>query len=214
MEVKTEKTCLHCGAIAPSAEFQKGSLKCRQCRKEYHRLWYIKNKDKCAVKARAKRELDPVATAAKDVAYRLRYRDRILATKRRQSVIHSSTNVARAAAWVKANPDRARECSRISAAARRATRRGNGGVFTKQQWLDKLNYYNYHCAYCLSESPFLTIDHIVPIARGGRHADENIAPACGSCNSRKAARTPLEFIASISVPRSALRVASVWDTKK
>jgi 5-methylcytosine-specific restriction endonuclease McrA len=29
------------------------------------------------------------------------------------------------------------------------------------------------------------IEHVIPIARGGLHVDENLAAACGSCNSQK-----------------------------
>ena len=42
------------------------------------------------------------------------------------------------------------------------------------------------CKYCKQPcSP--TIDHVVPIARGGRHEPSNVVPACGGCNSSKAA---------------------------
>lgn len=40
------------------------------------------------------------------------------------------------------------------------------------------------CLYC-SSTKLIEIDHIIPIARGGRHAIGNLAPACRACNRNK-----------------------------
>lgn len=37
----------------------------------------------------------------------------------------------------------------------------------------------------------LTIDHIVPVSRGGTNAEHNLTTLCRSCNSRKGARPPV-----------------------
>jgi len=37
-----------------------------------------------------------------------------------------------------------------------------------------------------------TIDHIIPLAKGGRHVTNNLACACRSCNSKKKAKLPEE----------------------
>jgi 5-methylcytosine-specific restriction endonuclease McrA len=42
------------------------------------------------------------------------------------------------------------------------------------------------CAYC-GATENITVDHIVPLSRGGRHEPSNLAPACLSCNSSKCA---------------------------
>ncbi len=43
---------------------------------------------------------------------------------------------------------------------------------------------NHRCAYCSQSLP-LTLDHVIPLARGGKHVRENILAACKPCNSRK-----------------------------
>ncbi len=39
----------------------------------------------------------------------------------------------------------------------------------------------------------LTMEHIVPIIRGGKSAKGNIVPACKECNSKKKHMVPLEW---------------------
>jgi len=54
------------------------------------------------------------------------------------------------------------------------------------------------CAYC-GEHGRLTLDHVVPLARGGAHRIENLVAACKPCNSRKGARNELEFRALLAL---------------
>ena len=60
-------------------------------------------------------------------------------------------------------------------------------------WNHMLSVYAGLCAYC-GARPADSVDHIVPVARGGRHSTENILPACISCNCAKRKKTALEFI--------------------
>ncbi len=50
------------------------------------------------------------------------------------------------------------------------------------------------CQYCaLDLSPEeATLDHVVPVSRGGASTRANLVTACTDCNSRKADRTPKE----------------------
>jgi 5-methylcytosine-specific restriction endonuclease McrA len=48
------------------------------------------------------------------------------------------------------------------------------------------------CVYCGSVEN-ITIDHIVPLSRGGKHEASNLAPACFSCNSSKCNRLLSEW---------------------
>jgi len=51
---------------------------------------------------------------------------------------------------------------------------------------------DYTCQYCGVRNHDITLDHIVPRSRQGRHTWENLVCACGRCNRRKAGRTPQE----------------------
>ena len=48
------------------------------------------------------------------------------------------------------------------------------------------------CMYCGKSEGHMTVDHIVPRLRGGRHTWENLVCACQRCNNKKANRTPAE----------------------
>lgn len=51
------------------------------------------------------------------------------------------------------------------------------------------------CYYCGRSTPpkQLTMDHIVPIARGGRSTKSNVVPACKECNYKKKQLLPMEW---------------------
>lgn len=47
------------------------------------------------------------------------------------------------------------------------------------------------CYYCKQKFPSseLTMDHILPVARGGKSTKRNCVPACKNCNTEKGAKT-------------------------
>lgn len=55
---------------------------------------------------------------------------------------------------------------------------------TANDWLEIQARHNHRCAYC-GKQTILTMDHVIPVSKGGKHVKENIVPACLSCNARK-----------------------------
>ena len=51
------------------------------------------------------------------------------------------------------------------------------------------------CYYCGRTYPpgELTLDHIVPLARGGKSKKGNVVPACKACNNKKKYLLPVEW---------------------
>jgi 5-methylcytosine-specific restriction endonuclease McrA len=51
------------------------------------------------------------------------------------------------------------------------------------------------CHYCEREvgARRLTLDHVVPLIRGGRSVRANVVPACKDCNSAKQSLLPWEW---------------------
>ncbi|HUV50172.1 MAG TPA: HNH endonuclease [Anaerolineae bacterium] len=50
----------------------------------------------------------------------------------------------------------------------------------------------YYCDRAVSPKE-LTMDHIVPIGRGGRSTKSNVVPSCKGCNNKKKQLLPMEW---------------------
>jgi 5-methylcytosine-specific restriction endonuclease McrA len=99
--------------------------------------------------------------------------------------------------WRRNNPDKATGPSLRWAAknplavkaikSRRGAKiRNADGVVTAQDLSRMLEEQGGLCNYCKKDiSTTFTVDHIVPICKGGPHAPENVQLLCKSCNCRK-----------------------------
>lgn len=52
------------------------------------------------------------------------------------------------------------------------------------------------CHYCGKKFPpeALTMDHVLPVVRGGKSAKGNVVPCCKQCNNEKKYLTPAEIV--------------------
>ena len=58
---------------------------------------------------------------------------------------------------------------------------------------------NFTCQYC-GHVKEISIDHILPVSRGGKSTWENTVTACQKCNSKKGNKTPEEANMKLSRP--------------
>ena len=63
-------------------------------------------------------------------------------------------------------------------------------LLIKQDW---------KCGYCGVHMSAPTVDHKIPVSRGGTDAKENLIAACQPCNSRKGNKTDKEYEAFLSL---------------
>jgi 5-methylcytosine-specific restriction endonuclease McrA len=212
------KTCTKCGQTLPLESFSpsKGALygvrsKCKPCcaaaAKDYRKRnpekviaygarYRQENPEKIAEHNRRFRESNP--NYAKD--YHAQHRE---AENLRGRLAYWQDPIKQAVRKKKArqeNPEKFRERNRKYAAnnrqklneksARRRARKLEAPTYKlsqKEIW----RLYNYACFYCGEAGG--TIEHVMPLARGGSHGIGNLVPCCGPCNYSKADKTVMEW---------------------
>jgi 5-methylcytosine-specific restriction endonuclease McrA len=93
--------------------------------------------------------------------------------------------------WTRGNPDRRRNIIALRKARKRGNRDSTGVLVA--DWQRLVRRHGGRCAYCGVKGETLQADHVVPLARGGRHAIGNLLPSCGRCNNSKGSRLLIEW---------------------
>ena len=100
-----------------------------------------------------------------------------------------------------ANTELYRERGIIKTNRRRALKQGNGGTYTELDIKCKLQLQGHRCYWCKTKFGKYTVDHYIPLTRGGSNWPDNIVMACQPCNSAKGNKLPEEFYAYLAQQR-------------
>ena len=193
------KRCSVCSEVKTLADFYRGTYACIPCFVERQN----RQREAKRVEKKQLREQQAPARAAKSKEKRKAYRKGYYA-KNRDTVIQKSRTYrsenleacrARELAYQK-TPKGAMVAKNTTHRRRAAKRQGS---VTTDQLLALSAKANGCCYYCRGKFKKLTIDHIVPLSKGGRHDLDNLVMACGPCNLKKTDRDPIEFARSIGV---------------
>lgn len=159
------------------------SVRDRDQRIEYAKVYYQLNRQKYIEKAAAWKDANPerrkeLDRLAKQRAFdadpdgvRARSRERM----RQDRAADPEKFRARFREWAK-TPQ-----GRLYFRAQRDARRGAPYTDEALEWI--ANLVDPVCTYC--GEPAMSIDHIIPVSKGGTGERDNLTPACRSCNSMK-----------------------------
>lgn len=188
--VLVERLCANCGVSIEhrSARAKTCSQRCNMA------VWRVANPERAGEQARRSmatwRKNNPDAAKARSLAQRQRTREHC----RQKSMEWRRANPERSRAGAQSWAARNRNKRKLHNDARRARMLQNGVfVVTLQDWDRIIARYRGCCAYCGEPSTELQREHVIPLARGGRHSVGNIVPACATCNSTKRHRFVMEW---------------------
>jgi 5-methylcytosine-specific restriction endonuclease McrA len=155
--------------------------------KQRMRKWRMDNPE--IYKASKKRsELLPKAIESRQNHYKV--------SGRTWYIAHKDEVIAYSNKWRKANPEQDLANKRRAKHRRRAL--NSKGTYTETQLQARINFYGRRCYLCgcdwnalptktnVSSGEFWkTIDHVIPLSRGGSNWPANLRPACSDCNLSK-----------------------------
>jgi 5-methylcytosine-specific restriction endonuclease McrA len=174
--------CTACRLVLPATMFRadprgytRRKLRCRPCLAAGRRAYNAERLEHVHIVSKAYRDSNPERIHA----HQKLARAKMMAHPCQRAKIYAAT-----AAWYAAHP----EVIQTKNANRDARMKGAPiRDLTRAEWEAIKAAYDYRCVYCGIRPKRLTMDHIVPLSKGGSHTKSNIVPACKSCNSRKGA---------------------------
>ena len=172
-----KKKCTKCGETKDLTEFNKDKSRkngrtpsCKECRKQY----YQANRERFAERKKQYHQENREQILEYQKQYRKANREKLTKQKKQ---------------YYQENPEKLRTRNQ----RRRALKLNASGNATAADIQARFDYYGNRCYYCGCDGK-MTIEHRIPLSRGGTHHPANIVPACDWCNKSKGTKTESEYI--------------------
>lgn len=210
------KKCSKCGEVKPLEEFNKDKsrkdgrqVRCRECEKQRNRQYNKVNREQIAERKKQYHQDNREKQLEQNRQYHQDNRKKIAERKKQYCEANREKIVKRKKEYYQANRKQIAEYSKqyrkdnkeackLREQKRRAREANAAGHCTPEQLQARFDYHGNRCVYCGSEEN-LTLEHMVPLSKGGTNWPANLAPACESCNCSKGARkTFVEFRSEMS----------------
>lgn len=214
------KACTKCGTQYPATleyfgadKRRKDGLRsyCLACHRESSRCWRKANAERHREYSRRWRQENPERERETNRLWKTKNAERHREYSRRWAARnaerHRETNRRRYAQnpekqreasrrWQKVNPEKKR-VNNHNRRARELTAEGTHTVIDIKTQYQRQKGKCYYCKVKMTQIPHqsnsATVDHVVPLTRGGRNAPDNIVIACQHCNFSKHNKLPHEW---------------------
>lgn len=178
------RPCVKCGARDRYA-LRKGRKTgdCRPCSSEQGRQWRKANREKVHANSKKYYVANKANMNEQSRRWRIANRGKAAESLRQWKRANPEKVAALKRKWSKENPEKHAAYYHN----RRARIKANGGALTEGD-IRALYATNPKCQKC-GTNDNLSLDHVVPLACGGRNDIDNMQVLCGTCNSSKGTKT-------------------------
>lgn len=155
---------------------------CKECKKAYLRQYRLDNNARLKQFDKDRYAKDPSYKRGKALEWAKDNREQHNANTQKWASANREKQHKAEKTWRLANPGK----SNAKYHKRRALM-GGGGTYRDCSWEALKAACDYRCLKCGQQEPAisLTVDHIIPIVKGGRNTIDNLQPLCKICNSSK-----------------------------
>ncbi len=179
MTAKNGKPCKKCGA----SEWRKDG-KCAPCDRAAGAEWQRANSDKIKERKARQYRSNPEKARERATKWKRANPDKVREIDAQWRRTNSDKDKERKAIWRQENPDKKNAIEH----RRKARKTAAGGSYTAAEWQALIRYYGGRCLCCGRSDVALTVDHVIPISKGGTSNIDNIQPLCMRCNQSKAGK--------------------------
>jgi 5-methylcytosine-specific restriction endonuclease McrA len=173
--------------LAQKKEYTK---KTTERRKAYQTKHYAENKERILASAAKARQGKEKELAAWQRKYRKSNPELVRQRDREYYKKHREKNLQQKSEWGKTTEGRIKQNAKNQ--TRRARKNSVVSTLTAPDLREIRDKAKGTCFYCHAKTN-LTLDHVIPISKGGGHTRDNVVMACRSCNSSKGSKDPLIF---------------------
>lgn len=193
------RTCAKCSVRKPIDAYHADKANplgrrtiCKTCRDAHMKAWYSANRERQAGRQAARREADPERLRRQDRERYRRHREKRIALV--EDIAHARRVAMKDGRWVRGITKRALR-KRLGDECHYC---GVTMIFTPMQGTD-------------FQPDRASIEHLLPVSRGGAHDWDNVVLACWQCNLSKNARTVEEWAAQGGADAPGQRTAPHLD---
>jgi 5-methylcytosine-specific restriction endonuclease McrA len=183
------RRCYVCKAMKPITDFYRNraqangySFACKSCERERAECYRKARLPQYAEYSRANRRRNPEAWKARDKRYRVTNREPLALKRKVYEKTHAPEIRQTKRRYKKRHPEQGADYR-----ARRLAWQKGSPVITKVDRLAIIARDGSRCHICkrLITPKDLTLDHLIPLSKGGPHTPENLACAHRVCNSQR-----------------------------